>query len=135
MKEFKKGLLFGLGILAILVPVIAGIGVVQAINDSSPKVNMQASYAPENYLFYTFAEREFDYKLISTATGKSIAGIAKTINNYLTSDGKSVDIIIFSGTGLTTLQQDALRVLYPNKIIQGVDRIPDPYVPPTMIIK
>jgi hypothetical protein len=133
MKGFKRGLYVGIGFLAIVLPFVLGIGIVQAINDTQLNINRQ-SFAPQTSTVYIFEKREVDSN-IETLVGKASGSIDTVIKNYMTADNKLVDIVIFKTTGLSTTQQTTLQNAYPDKIVTGLDKMPAPYTPPAPVIK
>lgn len=123
MKEFKKGLMFGLGAIIIIVPAFLGIGLVDAMNTPTETGNSQTSFAPQNYKFYQFSPKEIDTEIISTGLNKNSNSIVRVYKNYWTGS-ELVDIIEFADDGLTTQQQTTLNDLYPHKKIKGSNELP-----------
>lgn len=124
MKDFKRGIVIGLGIITILIPTIIGINIVYAINDNE-HIGMKTSYAPTNYLYYTFEDKDVNASIINDTLGKANISIKQVIKNYRTKEGKLVDIMILDTNGLTLSQQALLQSLYQNKIITGLQQMPE----------
>lgn len=130
MKEFKRGLHAGLGFLAIVLPFILGIGIVQATNFSQ-FAQSGNSFAP-NANIYVFEQKDVDAD-VATVLGGTVKTI---IRNYMTADHKLVDIVILdSAKTATPTQQSSLQSTYPTKTITGTTVMPAPYIPPFPVIK
>lgn len=123
MKEFKKGILIGLGIIVIVLPTI---GIVNAINTPTLAETQQQSFAPITSRFYQFEPKELEPGIISAALNKNASSVLNTYRNYWTGS-RLVDIIEFD-SGLSVQQQTTLQSIYPHKVVNGLDKLPTPQI-------
>jgi hypothetical protein len=128
MNYFIKGIYFGLGFLVIALPFII-FSSVQAINFNTG-LNQSRNMFSSNASVYIFEDKKVDAS-VGNILGTSVN---KVIKNYITNDGRIVDIVILNfATNTTALQQSALQNMYPTKIITGTTIMPAPYIAPAPI--